>query len=180
MNKKTRVVKTCSTKNLILSRLPVKSLLRFRCMSISWKSIINNPDFARLHLNSFKNNTLQSHLFFTKRSPSENVEFVIRSSKTLRKTTSFGFVQSNLDSIGTLRTSPTPNLEWVHCWVIDSTIDGLFILRNLSNIRKSGLMLWNPSIRKTLILPPPPEICRSSYYCQIYPTIKDVWVSMKE
>lgn len=39
----------------ILSRLPVKSLLRFKCVSPLWKSLISDPHFARTHLNQTKN-----------------------------------------------------------------------------------------------------------------------------
>ncbi|KAL8140128.1 hypothetical protein V2J09_006149 [Rumex salicifolius] len=47
---------------LILSRVPVKPLLRFRCVSKSWRSLIDDPNFARLHLKSFKNNIQETNL----------------------------------------------------------------------------------------------------------------------
>ncbi|GMN36513.1 hypothetical protein TIFTF001_006095 [Ficus carica] len=34
----------------ILSRLPVKDLLRYRCVSKPWCSLIDGPDFINLHL----------------------------------------------------------------------------------------------------------------------------------
>ncbi|XP_058201545.1 F-box/kelch-repeat protein At3g06240-like [Rhododendron vialii] len=38
----------------IVSRLPVKSLHRFKCTSFSWKSQISDPQFAKTHLNRTK------------------------------------------------------------------------------------------------------------------------------
>ncbi|KAL9227164.1 hypothetical protein vseg_002889 [Gypsophila vaccaria] len=41
----------------ILPRLPVKSLVRFTCVSKSWRAVINSPEFVRLH----HHHTLSSH-----------------------------------------------------------------------------------------------------------------------
>lgn len=33
----------------ILLRLPIRSLLRFKCVSTSWRSLISNPHFTKSH-----------------------------------------------------------------------------------------------------------------------------------
>ncbi|WVZ14046.1 hypothetical protein V8G54_011612 [Vigna mungo] len=41
----------------ILSWLPVKSIMRFRCVSTTWNSLIFNPDFVKLHLKRSSRNS---------------------------------------------------------------------------------------------------------------------------
>ncbi|XP_004307699.1 PREDICTED: F-box/kelch-repeat protein At3g06240-like [Fragaria vesca subsp. vesca] len=51
-----RLRRLCSLDNdaivSILSKLPVKSLIRFRCVCKSWCALISDPSFARMHLSS--------------------------------------------------------------------------------------------------------------------------------
>lgn len=45
----------------ILARLPVKSLIRFRCVSKSWRDLIGSPSFVSTHLN--RNVTKLAHTY---------------------------------------------------------------------------------------------------------------------
>ncbi|KAF3637817.1 hypothetical protein FXO38_23544 [Capsicum annuum] len=50
----------------ILSRLPVRSLLRFKCVSKIWMALISEPYFTMKHLKLAKNNQNSPKILFLK------------------------------------------------------------------------------------------------------------------
>ncbi|XP_058203810.1 F-box/kelch-repeat protein At3g23880-like [Rhododendron vialii] len=59
----------------ILSRLSVKSLLRFRCVSKSWRSLISQTEFAKTHLRLASVNTDYTHHRLILQGPCSYVDF---------------------------------------------------------------------------------------------------------
>ncbi|XP_043693193.1 F-box protein CPR1-like [Telopea speciosissima] len=57
----------------ILSRLPVKSLLRFRCVCKPWCVLITDPTFVKMHIN--RSLATNSNLIFILIKPSFNLQF---------------------------------------------------------------------------------------------------------
>ncbi|KAG8385827.1 hypothetical protein BUALT_Bualt03G0085700 [Buddleja alternifolia] len=114
----------------ILSRLPAKSLLRFRCVSKPWRSMIDAKDFIKLHLrHSYETNSNRTLLV---------------------DSTQLFFIDLNsferLD-IGDIQFEPQ---------VIASSCDGLVLIE----FEFDNLVLWNPATRKSNQLPYPPLDCR--------------------
>ncbi|KAI8556186.1 hypothetical protein RHMOL_Rhmol05G0232500 [Rhododendron molle] len=125
----------------ILSRLPVKSLLRLRCVCKSWRSLISGREFAKTHLGLASSiDTDYAH-------------------HRLLITSPFAFVMScSLYSIlDELSDTDVVELDYPlygdgrggHLGVRDlGCCDGLVCIET-----KSALCLWNPSTRKSKRLP---------------------------
>ncbi|KAL6562304.1 hypothetical protein OROGR_003311 [Orobanche gracilis] len=108
---------------VILRHLPVKSLLRFRCVSKSWRSLIDDEDFIKLHLHhSTKTNS--------------NRTLLVNSTKLF---------YLDLDTFVLLDTG---NLRFKPRHVAGAC-NGLVLLVSDSN----DIVLWNPSTRKLNELP---------------------------
>ncbi|XP_047333383.1 F-box protein CPR1-like [Impatiens glandulifera] len=120
----------------ILCRLPVKSLLRLRCVSKSWLSLISSPRFVKLHLNRSVQTKSNLSLYITDarvlsrwnlysldhdhdhvRRPTEIVKHPLRCRKHIIQ-------------------------NWGSC-------NGLICLSNFDNT----VCLWNPSTKKSIKLP---------------------------
>ncbi|XP_015166386.1 putative F-box protein At1g47790 isoform X3 [Solanum tuberosum] len=128
----------------ILSRLPVQSLLRFKCVSKFWETLISEPYFKMKHLSRAKNDQDSQKLLTSLRcrkngicsmyccplSPVQLVEDV-----------------QKLD----FPSNPTPLQCTIHC-----CYDGLAVMEVPDNLNEhSTFFLWNPSTRESIVLPSP-------------------------
>ncbi|CAL5344395.1 unnamed protein product [Camellia sinensis] len=106
----------------ILSRLPVKPLLRLRCVSKPWCSLIDDPDFIKLHLNRSINTKSHVNLILNDCSLS-SVNF------------------DSLDNATKLK----PPLKWTDFGIeVLGSCNGLICLYN----GEEDVCIWNPSTRK--------------------------------
>ncbi|PHT39293.1 hypothetical protein CQW23_22866 [Capsicum baccatum] len=133
----------------ILSRLPVKSLLKFRCVSKSWLALISSPEFINTHLIVSANNKeyLHHRLMLSFVQPEYNL-----------KDCSLG---SLLDGNVTEAFDLDYPMKIPHksVWIVGS-VNGLICLA----IEENDLFIWNPSIRKFKKLPDSRPMLRCGYY----------------
>ena len=121
----------------ILPRLPVKSIIRFRCVSKSWNSILTSPDFINTHLDRAKsslshNNNNNGFLLYIHKSYYKHLCTVLCNS------------DHTFTQISKLKIP-------FSCISVVDFCNGIFCLENFRNHK---LYFWNPSIRKFKILAP--------------------------
>ncbi|KAL3507358.1 hypothetical protein ACH5RR_032740 [Cinchona calisaya] len=128
----------------ILSRVPVKSLMKFKCVSRTRLSLISNPHFIKTHLiNSLKKDDFGHHgLIFTVLPPN--------SDSHLKQCS----LESAFDAAAAPSSAEVIEIDYPlknpykSVWVVGSC-DGLVCIA----IEEDGQFLWNPSIRKFKKLP---------------------------
>ncbi|XP_074265370.1 putative F-box only protein 10 [Silene latifolia] len=127
----------------ILENLPVKTLLRFRCVCKSWCSIIDHPNFVSLHLKYSRVRRDKDKLLFA-----------------LERLGPWG--ESGC-SLTVLQTDTLKNPKHIFRisdefeYYILGACDGLLLVQRYgSPCYKEELRLWNPCIRKSLTLPTNP------------------------
>ncbi|XP_050208718.1 F-box protein CPR1-like [Mercurialis annua] len=112
----------------ILSYLPVKSVLRFRCVSKSWYSLINDSHFKKSHLHQSHDQVLVS------RSPDEHYSFHVGPF--------FDDIVSGESTPTELLLTRIPNPQICNRMKFLAACDGLLLVRNCDN---DLLTLSNPS-----------------------------------
>ncbi|KAE8714883.1 hypothetical protein F3Y22_tig00110187pilonHSYRG00188 [Hibiscus syriacus] len=111
----------------ILSRLPVKHLLRLRSVSKLWRSLIDDPDFINLHL-------------------SRSLRTRINHTLILKNT---DLHAADLSSLSPFAKLEHPLMSYNHGVEILGSCNGLLCIRNIVE----DMAIWNPSTRKYLVLP---------------------------
>ncbi|XP_059309487.1 F-box protein CPR1-like [Lycium ferocissimum] len=127
----------------ILSRLPVQSLLRFKCVSKFWEALISDPYFKMKHFNCTKNGQNSQKLLISQRSFQDGLY-----SFYCCPLSSPQLVQDvqKLDS----PLSPRPTVFKIRC-----CYDGFVVVEVLDDLNgyRPTLLLWNPSTRESILLP---------------------------
>ncbi|XP_015166574.1 putative F-box protein At3g16210 [Solanum tuberosum] len=118
--------------SIMMIRLPVKSLLRFQSVSVSWKATISDKGFKRSHRDQSR--------------------ALGREKLLLRQIMSYDFVFRDSESPWLVRMDEKtffPRIEFQIPLVI-SSCDGLMLLKNY--MASKTCALWNPSTREYRIL----------------------------
>ncbi|XP_016452643.1 F-box/kelch-repeat protein At3g23880-like [Nicotiana tabacum] len=128
----------------ILTRLPVKSLFRFKCVSESWKTIISQPYFKKKHLDHAKNQLNSQKLLFAGSRRDRTIYF-------------YCYSLSSVQLVKDRRSLDWPlNSEIPYCRMkVFASCDGLFLIGIWSkpDDQPSLLLLWNPTTRESIIIP---------------------------
>ncbi|KAK6156411.1 hypothetical protein DH2020_010659 [Rehmannia glutinosa] len=134
----------------ILSRLPVKSLLKFRCVSKSWRSLIGSKRFIKTHLQNSTNNASFTHhrIVFLDSYPQTLRHASLRSllNEPVIDTLAFDYPMYTLDD----------PIRLVGC------CDGLISIL----MGQRQFFLWNPSTRTYKALPDVDEGFKHPYVTQ--------------
>ncbi|KAM3341887.1 hypothetical protein P3S68_026853 [Capsicum galapagoense] len=130
----------------ILSRLPVRSLLRFKCISSVWKTLISEPYFKMKHLNWAKNDQGSQKLLITQPCPNDN-------NIASMYCCPLSPVQL-IEDIQKLKLDCPSNPKPWHC-KIHCCCDGLAVIEvpDILDYNRVTLLLWNPTTRESIVLP---------------------------
>ncbi|PHT61144.1 hypothetical protein T459_35010 [Capsicum annuum] len=127
----------------ILSRLPVQPLLRFKCVSTCWMTLISEPYFTLKHRNRAKNDQ-NSQKFLVSRKDLLEDEFSLYCS-------SLSSVQ-RIEEVQKLD-CPSNGKPWRSCKLY-CCYDSLVLIAVFNYCDKTNQrLLWNPSTRESIVLP---------------------------
>ncbi|XP_024185413.1 F-box/kelch-repeat protein At3g23880 isoform X2 [Rosa chinensis] len=148
----------------ILARLPVKSLMRFRCVCKSWRALISESYFVKKHLSYEERGITESaHRLIFMLDPPLVLDYEALKSM---KDDDYGdgdgagaqFAVTQLDFPVTKSIPDSGNRVAV------GSCNGLVCVQ----VDCEAIMLWNPCTRDSKILPEPPRVINSEYWYYFY------------
>ncbi|KAL7591204.1 hypothetical protein Lser_V15G31566 [Lactuca serriola] len=126
----------------IMKRLPVRSLVQFRSVSKTWKSLIDSSDFIAAH--SLHCHTQPHHLLVSYEYPPIDEDYVL-----------FSKCYIDDDSFPQPMSVPTltQSIKQLFLPRVIGSSHGLLCLYGSDPDSKAGMaVIWNPSIRKSIVV----------------------------
>ncbi|PHU01643.1 hypothetical protein BC332_31430 [Capsicum chinense] len=154
----------------ILRRLPVLSLLRFKCVSKCWMTLISEHYFIIKHLNHAKNNKNSQKILVL------HGEFPLHCSSLSPASLSSVQLAEDVRKLD-WPSNPRPWRFRMYC-----CYDGLALikLRDYPECARATLLLWNPSTRESIVLPRTEFSLSKDYSCGLgYDSTRDDYKILK-
>ncbi|KAM3205374.1 putative F-box protein [Capsicum annuum] len=124
-------------------RLPFRDLLQFKYVSKLRNALISDPYFVNKHRDRAKNDPHSQKLVINQRSLTDPTTSIYSCP-----------LSSSLQLVNKIQKldSPSSSIAIIHC-----TYNGLAVIRVFTpaTYKNSGHILWNPSIRESILLPQP-------------------------
>ncbi|KAK4270017.1 hypothetical protein QN277_023106 [Acacia crassicarpa] len=135
----------------ILHRLPVKSIVKCTSVCKAWNSLITRQTFIYDHLNrTIQAPNHNSSLFFQFR------KLMLPRSLQQEETYSlYSSVNQQADQFSVERFTPSHLFEPNHYMLFVGACNGLVCSAEFSPLKSTTIIIWNPSLRKYIVLPKP-------------------------
>ncbi|XP_047339504.1 F-box protein CPR1-like [Impatiens glandulifera] len=143
----------------ILCRLPVKCLLRLRCVSKSWLSLISSSHFVKLHLSQSVQTKNNLRIFMWKDNI-YRVDFDLLKEGFLPPV-AVDYLPLSCPVMSLIMEMRFADYDYDGGILLCGSCDGLLCLSNAISI--NTVLLWNPSTRKSIKLPYPFVDFRDKY-----------------
>ncbi|XP_074284320.1 putative F-box protein At4g38870 [Silene latifolia] len=139
----------------VLARLPVKTLLRLRSVCKTWCTIIEDPYFMSIHLKQYHNNNNGSSSHYDK--TQLLCHHIERDGNLFIRSTIWVRNWNTLTKTSKLVESSDKAYS-----LVGNTCFGLILM--LCYYPRRELRLWNPSLRKSIVLPSSPFITSTTLH----------------
>ncbi|XP_062009188.1 F-box/kelch-repeat protein At3g06240-like [Rosa rugosa] len=140
----------------ILSRLPAKSLLRFRCVCKAWRALISDPYFIRKHLSCINTKISTSYSLLIKDDIFRSAEY----EAILKCLSRGGPLPSRRLDFPVL----DPSFDIATIGIVGSCNGLICLVRDIVARESFTFMLWNPCTGESQVLPQPPLHSSQQYF----------------